>query len=152
TEAGVGVNIGGNLAALTGDLQVSAAGDVRIAPRATVQAAGNLRVQSGGDVAVPGAAQAAGGVALAAARNVEVQGAVGAGAALNINGDGDVAVGAQGSLRTHGALRVTAGRDHAMAGVLLTSGHDALAQYRPNLTVAGQAVWAPPPQGGTRHN
>ncbi|KAA5919639.1 filamentous hemagglutinin N-terminal domain-containing protein [Achromobacter xylosoxidans] len=150
TEAGVGVNIGGNLAALTGDLQVSAAGDVRIAPRATVQAAGNLRVQSGGDVAVQGAAQAAGGVALAAARNVEVQGAVGAGAALNINADGDVAVGAQGSLRTQGALRVTAGRDLAMAGGLLTSGQDALAQSGRNLTVAGQAVAPQPPQGGTR--
>ncbi len=150
TEAGVGVNIGGNLAALTGDLQVSAAGDVRIAPRATVQAAGNLRVQSGGDVAVQGAAQAAGDVALAAARNVEVQGAVGAGAALNINADGDVAVGAQGSLRTQGALRVTAGRDLAMAGGLLTSGQDALAQSGRNLTVAGQAVAPQPAQGGTR--
>ena len=30
-------SIGGNLMALTGDLQVNAAGDVRIAPRATVQ-------------------------------------------------------------------------------------------------------------------
>ncbi|MFY1942918.1 hemagglutinin repeat-containing protein [Achromobacter xylosoxidans] len=150
TEAGVGVNIGGNLAALTGDLQVSAAGDVRIAPRATMQAAGNLRVQSGGNVAVQGAAQAAGDVALAAASNVEVQGAVGAGAALNINADGDVAVGAQGSLRTQGALRVTAGRDLAMAGSLLTSGQDARAQSGRNLTVAGQAVAPQPAQGGTR--
>ncbi|WP_155865155.1 hemagglutinin repeat-containing protein [Achromobacter xylosoxidans] len=150
TEAGVGVNIGGNLAALTGDLQVSAAGDVRIEPRATMQAAGNLRVQSGGNVAVQGAAQAAGDVALAAARNVEVQGAVGAGAALNINADGDVAVGAQGSLRTQGALRVAAGRDLAMAGSLLTSGQDAHAQSGRNLTVAGQAVAPQPAQGGTR--
>ncbi|MFY2028824.1 hemagglutinin repeat-containing protein [Achromobacter xylosoxidans] len=150
TEAGVGVNIGGNLAALTGDLQVSAAGDVRIAPRATMQAAGNLRVQSGGNVAVQGAAQAAGDVALAAASNVEVQGAVGAGAALNINADGDVAVGAQGSLRTQGALRVTAGRDLAMAGSLLTSGQDARAQSGRNLTVAGQAVAPQPAQGGAR--
>ncbi|WP_238923236.1 hemagglutinin repeat-containing protein [Achromobacter ruhlandii] len=140
TEAGVGVNIGGNLAALTGDLQVNAAGDVRIAPRATVQAAGDLRMRSGGELAVQGAAQAKGAAALVATRNVTIPGAVGAGSSLSIEAGGDAAVGAQGSLRTQGALRVAAGRDLSLSGGLLTSGQDARAQSGRNLTVAAQAA------------
>ncbi|QQB36310.1 hemagglutinin repeat-containing protein [Achromobacter deleyi] len=149
TEAGVGVNIGGNLMALTGDLQVNAAGDVRIAPRATVQAAGDLRVDSGGDLAVQGAAQATGAVALTAARNVAIPGAVGAGAALDMDAGGDATVGAQGSLRTQGALRVTTGRDLSLSGSLLTSGQDARVQSGRNLTAALQAAVPPPAQGVT---
>lgn len=149
TEAGVGVNIGGNLAALTGDLQVNAAGDVRIAPRATVQAAGDLRVQSSGDLAVQGAAQATGAVALAATRDITVPGAVGAGALLSMDAGGDVALDAQGSLRTQGALRVAAGRDLSISGGLLTSGQDARAQSGRNLTVASQAAAPQPAQGVT---
>ncbi len=148
TEAGVGVNIGGNLAALTGDLQVNAAGDVRIAPRATVQAAGDLRVNSGGTLAVQGAAQATGAVTLAATADVSVPGAVGAGALLGMNAGGDVAVGPLGSLRTQGALRVAAGRDLSMSARLLTSGQDARMQSGRNLTVADQAAMPPPVQGG----
>ncbi len=149
TEAGVGVNIGGNLMALTGDLQVNAAGDVRIAPRATVQAAGDLRVESGGDLAVQGAAQATGAVALTAAGKVAVSGAVGAGAALDVDARGDATVGAQGSLRTQGALRVAAGRDLSLSGSLLTSGQDARVQSGRNLTVALQTAVPQPAQGVT---
>ncbi|WP_192492132.1 hemagglutinin repeat-containing protein [Achromobacter sp. ACM03] len=148
TEAGVGVNIGGNLVALTGDLQVTAAGDVRIAPRGTAQAAGNLRVDSGGDLSVQGAAQAGGTAALAATRDVSVQGAVGAGGALTLDAGGDVAVGAQGSLRTQGVLRVAAGKDLSLSGGLLTSDQDLRAQAGRNLKVAGQAVAPQPGQGG----
>ena len=43
TEAGVGVNVGGNLVALTGNLEVSAAGDVKITPSGTMQAARDVR-------------------------------------------------------------------------------------------------------------
>ena len=149
TEAGVGVNIGGNLMALTGDLQVNAAGDVRIAPRATVQAAGDLRVESGGDLAVQGAAQATGAVAFTAAGKVAVSGAVGAGAALDVDARGDATVGAQGSLRTQGALRVAAGRDLSLSGSLLTSGQDARVQSGRNLTVALQTAVPQPAQGVT---
>ncbi|MGE4438956.1 hemagglutinin repeat-containing protein, partial [Achromobacter sp.] len=148
TEAGVGVNIGDNLAALTGDLQVSAAGDVRIAPRATVQAAGDLRVESGGDLAVQGAAQAEGAVTLAATGDVAVPGAVGAGALLSMDAGGDVAVGPQGSLRTQGALHVAAGGDLSISTGLLMSGQDARMQSGRNLTVAGQAETPPPVQSG----
>ncbi|WP_241054799.1 hemagglutinin repeat-containing protein, partial [Achromobacter xylosoxidans] len=149
TEAGVGVNIGGNLMALTGDLQVNAAGDVRIAPRTTVQAAGDLRVESGGDLAMQGVAQAAGAVALTAAGNVAVPGAVGAGAALHMDAGGDATVGAQGSLRTQGALRVAAARDLSLSGSLLTSGQDARVQSGRNLTVATQTAPPQPGQGVT---
>ena len=67
TEAGVGVNVGGNLVALTGNLEVSAAGDVKITPSGTMQAARDVRVAAGRDVAVEGRAQGAGAVALTAA-------------------------------------------------------------------------------------
>ncbi|WP_447920685.1 hemagglutinin repeat-containing protein [Achromobacter aegrifaciens] len=149
TEAGVGVNIGGHLVALTGDLQVTAAGDVRIAPRGTVQAAGNLRVDSGRDLAVQGVAQAAGATALTAARDVSVQGAVGAGGALSVQAGGDAVVGAQGSLRTQGALRMAAGKDISLSTGLLTSGQDVSAQSGRILKVAGQAAMPQPGQGGT---
>ncbi len=149
TEAGVGVNIGGNLVALTGDLQVTAAGDVRIAPRGTAQAAGNLRVDSGRDLAVQGAAQAGGSAALVAARDISVQGAAGAGGALTLDAGGDVAVGAQGSLRTQGALRVAAGKDISLSGDLLTSDQDVRAQAGRNLKVAGRTVAPQPGQGGS---
>ena len=67
TEAGVGLNVGGNLVALTGNLEVSAAGDVKITPSGTMQAARDVRVAAGRDVAVEGRAQGAGAVALTAA-------------------------------------------------------------------------------------
>ena len=152
TEAGVGVNIGGNLVALTGDLQVNAAGDVRIAPRATVQAAGNLRVDSGRDLAVQGAAQAGGTAALAAVRNVSVQGDVAASGALSVAAGGDAIVGTQGSLRTQGALRMAAGKDLSLSGNLLTTDQNVSATSGRNLKVAGQAVAPQPGQGGTGAN
>ncbi|WP_187639847.1 hemagglutinin repeat-containing protein [Achromobacter insolitus] len=143
TEAGVGVNIGGNLVALTGDLQLTAAGDVRIAPRGTAQAAGNLRLDSGRDLTVQGTAQVGGAVALAAARDISVQGAVGAGASLSMEAGGDASVGAQGSLRTRGALRVAAGKDLALSSDLLTSDQNVRMQSGRNLKVAGGAAVPP---------
>ena len=116
TEAGVGVNVGGNLAALTGDLHVSAAGDVRIAPGATVQAARDIRLAAGRDLAVDGAAKAAGAVALAAGRNADIQGAVGAGGPASVDAAGNVAIAAQAGLQTQGALRIAAGQDLSLAG------------------------------------
>ncbi|WP_131800046.1 filamentous hemagglutinin N-terminal domain-containing protein, partial [Achromobacter insolitus] len=143
TEAGVGVNIGGNLVALTGDLQLTAAGDVRIAPRGAAQAAGNLRLDSGRDLTVQGTAQAGGAVALAAARDASVQGAVGAGASLSMEAGGDASVGAQGSLRTRDALRVAAGKDLALSSDLLTSDQNVRVQSGRNLKVAGGAAVPP---------
>lgn len=48
TESGVGVNVGGNLVALTGDLTLTAAGDVRIAPKGTLSAKQKLTVNTTG--------------------------------------------------------------------------------------------------------
>ncbi len=70
TEAGVGVNIGGNLAALTGTLTVSANGDVRIQPSGRLQAATNLSVQSGRDIVNDGTVAAGGALGLNAAATV----------------------------------------------------------------------------------
>ncbi|MFY3133615.1 filamentous hemagglutinin N-terminal domain-containing protein [Achromobacter ruhlandii] len=67
TEAGVGVNIGGNLTALTGTLTVSANGDVRIQPSGRLQAATNLSVQSARDIVNDGTVAAGGALGLNAA-------------------------------------------------------------------------------------
>ncbi|MFD4840497.1 hemagglutinin repeat-containing protein [Achromobacter sp. NPDC058515] len=151
TEAGVGVNVGGNLVALTGDLQVSAAGDVRIAPSATMQAGRDLRVAAGGDLAVDGAAQAAGAVALSAGRNADIKGVVGAGGPLDVDAAGDVTVAAQGGLQTQGALRIAAGQDLSLGGSLLMGGQDLRAESSRNMRIGGKAPVpgvTPPATGG----
>lgn len=48
TESGVGVNVGGNLVALTGDLTLNAAGDIRVAPNGTLSAKQKLTVHTPG--------------------------------------------------------------------------------------------------------
>ncbi|WEX94598.1 hemagglutinin repeat-containing protein [Achromobacter sp. SS2-2022] len=149
TEAGVGVNIGGNLVALTGDLHVDAAGDLRITPSGTAQAAGAVRMASGRDLAVQGTAQAAGATTLIAGRDASIQGAVGAGGPLSVRGGKDVTVGAQGSLRTQGALAVVAGRDLALSGHLLTADQDIKALASRNLKVAGVQASVTQPGAGT---
>lgn len=70
TEAGVGVNIGGNLAALTGKLTVSANGDVRIMPSGRLQAATDLSLQSARDIVNDGTVVAGGALGLNAAARV----------------------------------------------------------------------------------
>ncbi|WP_165359304.1 hemagglutinin repeat-containing protein [Achromobacter agilis] len=151
TEAGVGVNVGGNLVALTGDLQVSAAGDVRIAPSATVQAARDLRLAAGRDLALDGVAQAAGAVALAAGRNADVQGAVGAGGSLDVSAAQDVTIAAQAGLQTQDALRIVAVQDLSLAGSMLMGGQDLRAESGRNLQIGPAAATfggAPPATGG----
>ncbi|MDH0093470.1 hemagglutinin repeat-containing protein [Achromobacter mucicolens] len=148
TEAGVGVNVGGDLVALTGDLEVSASGDVRIAPSAAVQAARDLRLASGRDVAVGGAAQAAGNVALAAGRNAAITGAVGAGGSVDVNAAGDVSVAAQGALQTQGALRVAAGQDLSMGGSLLMGGQDVRVESGRNARIGSDIPPGGMPPGG----
>lgn len=149
TEAGVGVNVGGNLVALTGDLEVSASGDVRIAPSAAVQAARDLRLASGRDVAVDGAAQAAGNVALAAGGNAAITGAVGAGGSIDVNAAGNVSIAAQAAVQTQGALRVAAGQDLSLGGSLLMGGQDVRVESARNVRIGGDiAPGGTPPGGG----
>jgi len=143
TEAGVGVNVGGDLIALTGDLEVSASGDVRIAPSAAMQAGRDLRLASGRDVAVDGAVQAAGNVALVGGRDVGITGVVGAGGSVDVNAAGDVKVAAQGALQTQGALRVAAGQDLALGGSLVIGGEDVRVESGRDLRIGGDT----PPAG-----
>ncbi|WP_162253555.1 hemagglutinin repeat-containing protein [Achromobacter sp. Root565] len=150
TEAGVGVNVGGNLVALTGDLEVSASGDVRIAPGAAVQAARDLRLASGRDVAIDGAAQAAGNVALVAGRNAAIAGVVGAGGSGDVSAAGDVKVAAQGALQTQGVLRVAAGQDLTLGGSLLMGGQDVRIESGRTMRIGGDKTpGGTPPDGGS---
>ena len=50
TEAGVGVNLGGDLVALTGDLTINTAGQVRIGSSATLKARGDLEIDAGSNL------------------------------------------------------------------------------------------------------
>ena len=84
TEAGVGVNVGGNLAALTGTLTVSANGDVRILPSGRLQAATDLSVRSGRDIVNDGTAAAGGALALNAAGKFANNSAMSSGAGASI--------------------------------------------------------------------
>ena len=84
TEAGVGVNVGGNLVALTGTLSVSANGDVRILPSARVQAARDLSLQSGRDIVNQGAATAGGALAFNAAGKIVNHSAISSGSGASI--------------------------------------------------------------------
>ncbi|MGK8835016.1 hemagglutinin repeat-containing protein [Achromobacter xylosoxidans] len=127
TEAGVGVNIGGNLAALTGALSVDVNGDVRIQPSGHMQAATDLAVRSAGDVVNAGAVAAAGALALDAAGRIGNDGAMSSGAgsrlvAGHFDNGGAVTAGLQadGSLRP-AALDVQAARI-GNTGTLLAGG------------------------------
>ena len=131
TEAGVGVNVGGNLVALTGNLEVSAAGDVKITPSGTMQAARDVRVAAGRDVAVEGRAQGAGAVALTAAATRRSRRGE-RGQALTVDAAGDVSVSAR-QPQTQDALRVAAGRDLALGGSLVMGDQDVRVQAGRNL-------------------
>jgi filamentous hemagglutinin len=158
TEAGVGVNIGGNLAAMTGDLQVSAAGDVHILPSGKVQAAGNLQLDVARTITVDGGVAANRDVQLNAAGNIVTNGSVNAGGNLlanagesvlasggmsasgnlRANAAGDLAIGQAGRLEAGGALLLQAGRDLSAAG-LASAGGGAVLRAARDLRVDGFA-------------
>ncbi len=70
TQAGVGVNIGGNLTALTGTLTVDTRGEVHILPSAHLQAATDLSLNSGGDIINDGTVVAGSALGLNAAARI----------------------------------------------------------------------------------
>jgi filamentous hemagglutinin len=86
TEAGAGVNLSGHLAALTGDLHVDAAGQVKIAPSATLKAGENLKIATALVLGKPSGVNNAGtllagvdpntGVPIEGQGNVEIKGYV----------------------------------------------------------------------------
>ncbi|MGF2509100.1 filamentous hemagglutinin N-terminal domain-containing protein, partial [Ralstonia pseudosolanacearum] len=127
TEQGLGVNIGGNLAALTGRLDLSANGDVTITPTGRVQSAADAviaapNVTNQGVISTPGNVSISGGVAntgsVVAGGNVAIAGpqitntgTIGAGVDANggVTQAGNVALNATGTVRNGGSL--LAGQD-----------------------------------------
>ncbi len=133
TEAGLGVNIGGNLAALTGSLSLAANGDVTITPTGRVQSAADASISapnvtnqgvvtSTGNVAVSGnttnsGSLVAGGNATVTGPQITNTGTIGAGVDGNgtVTQPGSVALNASGAVRNSGnvlagqGIGVTAG-------------------------------------------
>ncbi len=129
TEAGVGVNIGGNLAALTGTLYVAANGDVKILPSGRMQAATGLSVQSSGDIVNRGTVAAGGALALTAGGKVANHNAMSSAGnasivARQLDNRGAFTAGLQadGAISPLGALSVQVG-SLQNAGTLMAGGN-----------------------------
>ncbi|WP_160356387.1 hemagglutinin repeat-containing protein [Bordetella sp. 02P26C-1] len=127
TEAGVGVNIAGNLIAMTGDLHVNAAGDLTIQPGGTAQAAGNAHLHAGRDLAMHGNATTVNTLKLAAGRDASVYGLASSGAGLDILADGDLSMGAQAGVMSQAAVQLIAGRNLTARNRLVLSDGDVTA-------------------------
>jgi filamentous hemagglutinin len=121
TEAGVGVNIGGNLAAMTGDLQVTAGGDVRILPSGRVQAAGNVDLGANASMSVEGAVASNRDVALRAPGSIGVSGSVGANGNLAVEAGQGMSL--AGSLGANQDVRLRAGGDAAVNAMVGAGGN-----------------------------
>jgi filamentous hemagglutinin family protein len=120
TEAGVGVNVGGHLAALTGDLTLTAAGDINIASQATLTAKGRLDVHTTAQVDIHAATLHGSEIAIAAhgLRNHE-GGALSTKGSITLNIDGAVMNAAR--LTAEGDLHVNAQTVHnSRTGKLFT--------------------------------
>ncbi|MGA4113886.1 filamentous hemagglutinin N-terminal domain-containing protein, partial [Ralstonia nicotianae] len=154
TEQGLGVNIGGNLAALTGRLDLSANGDVTITPTGRVQSAADTvitapNVINQGVVSTPGTVSISGGTtntgSVIAGGNVAITGpqitntgTIGAGVDANggVTQAGNVALNATGTVRNGGSL--LAGQDIGVnAGSIDTGNGNVNARGAVTLTAAG---------------
>ncbi|MGR0115191.1 hemagglutinin repeat-containing protein [Ralstonia pseudosolanacearum] len=154
TEQGLGVNIGGNLAALTGRLDLSANGDVTITPAGRVQSAADLamaapNVTNQGVVSTPGTVSISAGTtntgSVIAGGNVAITGpqitntgTIGAGVDANggVTQAGSVALNATSTVRSSGSL--LAGRDVGInAGSIDTGNGNVTARGAVTLTAAG---------------
>ncbi|WWQ33587.1 hemagglutinin repeat-containing protein (plasmid) [Ralstonia solanacearum] len=154
TERGLGVNIGGNLAALTGRLDLSANGDVTITPTGRVQSAADLaiaapNVTNQGAISTPGNVSISGSTAntgsVVAGGNVAIAGpqitntgTIGAGVDANggVTQAGSVALNAAGTVRNGGSL--LAGQDIGVnAGSIDTGNGNVNARGAVTLTAAG---------------
>ncbi|WP_247538203.1 filamentous hemagglutinin N-terminal domain-containing protein, partial [Ralstonia pseudosolanacearum] len=154
TERGLGVNIGGNLAALTGRLDLSANGDVTITPTGRVQSAADLamaapNVTNQGAISTPGNVSISGGTtntgSVVAGGNVAITGpqiantgTIGAGVDANggVTQAGSVALNAAGTVRNGGSL--LAGQDIGInAGSIDTGNGSVNARGAVTLSAAG---------------
>ncbi|WP_157929797.1 hemagglutinin repeat-containing protein [Orrella dioscoreae] len=139
TEAGVGVNVGGNLAALTGALEVSANGDVRFAPTAALQAGTTASVNAARDLAAEGRLTAGGTLALQAGRDASVRGALQAGQDLTLTAGGALAVAQAGGLWASRDLALQSGQRLTLAGQAQGDRHVTLVAGAP-LQLTGATV------------
>ncbi|MGA4108904.1 hemagglutinin repeat-containing protein, partial [Ralstonia nicotianae] len=154
TERGLGVNIGGNLAALTGRLDLSANGDVTITPTGRVQSAADLaiaapNVTNQGAISTPGNVSISGSTAntgsVVAGGNVAIAGpqitntgTIGAGVDANggVTQAGSVALNAAGTVRNGGSL--LAGQDIGVSAGSVDTGNGGVnARGAVTLTAAG---------------
>ncbi|BEU74093.1 MULTISPECIES: hemagglutinin repeat-containing protein [Ralstonia solanacearum species complex] len=154
TEQGLGVNIGGNLAALTGRLDLSANGDVTITPTGRVQSAADTviaapNVSNQGAISTPGTVSISGGTtntgSVIAGGNVAIAGpqitntgTIGAGVDANggVTQAGSVALNAVGTVRNGGSL--LAGQNIGVnAGSIDTGNGGVNARGAVTLTAAG---------------
>ncbi|MGC5885572.1 hemagglutinin repeat-containing protein [Ralstonia pseudosolanacearum] len=154
TEQGLGVNIGGNLAALTGRLDLSANGDVTITPTGRVQSAADTviaapNVSNQGAISTPGTVSISGGTtntgSVIAGGNVAIAGpqitntgTIGAGVDANggVTQAGSVALNATGTVRNGGSL--LAGRDVGVSAGSIDAGNGNVnARGAVTLTAAG---------------
>ncbi|UNJ28232.1 hemagglutinin repeat-containing protein [Ralstonia solanacearum] len=154
TERGLGVNIGGNLAALTGRLDLSANGDVTITPTGRVQSAADLaiaapNVTNQGAISTPGNVSISGSTAntgsVVAGGNVAIAGpqitntgTIGAGVDANggVTQAGSVALNAAGTVRNGGSL--LAGQDIGVSAGSIDTGNGSVnARGAVTLSAAG---------------
>ncbi|MHA6926134.1 hemagglutinin repeat-containing protein [Ralstonia pseudosolanacearum] len=154
TERGLGVNIGGNLAALTGRLDLSANGDVTITPTGRVQSAADLaiaapNVTNQGAISTPGNVSIFGGTtntgSVVAGGNVAIAGpqitntgTIGAGVDANggVTQAGSVALNAAGTVRNGGSL--LAGQDIGVSAGSIDTGNGSVnARGAVTLSAAG---------------
>ncbi|MGD7248042.1 filamentous hemagglutinin N-terminal domain-containing protein, partial [Ralstonia pseudosolanacearum] len=154
TEQGLGVNIGGNLAALTGRLDLSANGDVTITPTGRVQSAADTviaapNVSNQGAISTPGTVSISGGTtntgSVIAGGNVAIAGpqitntgTIGAGVDANggVTQAGSVALNAAGTVRNGGSL--LAGQDIGVSAGSIDTGNGSVnARGAVTLSAAG---------------
>jgi filamentous hemagglutinin len=156
TEKGLGFNIGGNLAASTGDIVVDNNGDVRILPTGRLQAQGNASVSGANignagtvtthgavNLATPGALTNSGTLAagtdlLAQADNIANHGTIGAGvdASANVTGPGTANIAARTALQSDGTILTGADANLSAPNLTLSNG-SITAHGTANLSASG---------------
>uniref|UniRef100_UPI0005929759 two-partner secretion domain-containing protein n=1 Tax=Chromobacterium haemolyticum TaxID=394935 RepID=UPI0005929759 len=127
TEAGVGVNQQGEMAARAGDLQLTSAGDLLLKGKTFSQQ--DMKLNSGGKLEHGGQTRSQGALQVAAVGAAQLDGSLTAGGALDIEaaavaGKGSVAAGAQadGKLGETGALTLRSRAGLDFHGELLAGG------------------------------
>ncbi|MFJ1302868.1 filamentous hemagglutinin N-terminal domain-containing protein, partial [Pseudomonadota bacterium AL_CKDN230030165-1A_HGKHYDSX7] len=112
TEAGVGVNVGGNLTAMSGSLELSVNGELRVRPDARLQAAQDLKARST-TLVNDGTIIASRDLSLVANGSLSSAGAIAAG--------GELTLSASGALRNTGGIS-SVGNVIANAGAFSNAG------------------------------